>query len=488
MRYPEFDTRSRYFCMEDNIHEIIVNGTNAEDGEICFDFDDTNGDAFSGCAPIVDVFHTAAGEIYGAPSPAPTMTPLPTIVPSPSPTTIPSPLPSNFPSPRPTWESETELVTISTSLTLVGVSSSDWDSAAQKAFKKSVAASLDDADADDITNLEATSTSRRRRLMRRLLSSGLEVDFDISVDTESTGATNASNLFHSVVSDLTNGVASGDIQSALSNADAFDGLDVKVANYTEPTTYTAAYVDAPTPSPKKKSNDDDDDDAALAWGLSVPLVLLAAAAAAYYYFTSTRGDNGYDPNKKKSPGTLSNGSQRFTDPRSPGSRSSPGPQTPVSSADVRIEMSTAPNGSSPSSPSNAALRKATLRAPSGINGSQRGTPVLMNANGETMEIHRSPASPVPAAQMKTWRKLYDAMDTNNDGIVTHAELAKSVKDSAKDPGVYRQLQEELGIPDSVKAEHLHDSDVLERVFEAIDVDQVNWIRTPSRATASLRPP
>ena len=93
--------------------------------------------------------------------------------------------------------------------------------------------------------------------------------------------------------------------------------------------------------------------------------------------------------------------------------------------------------------------------------------------------------------MKMWRKLYDAMDVNNDGIVTYAELSKSVKDSAKDPGVYRQLQEELGIPDSVKEEHLHDSDVLERVFAAIDVDQVSWIMTPPWPTAlsrCMRPP
>ena len=29
--------------------------------ESCFEFDDTNGDAFRGCAPIVDIFHTDQG-------------------------------------------------------------------------------------------------------------------------------------------------------------------------------------------------------------------------------------------------------------------------------------------------------------------------------------------------------------------------------------------------------------------------------------------
>ena len=390
-------------------------------------------------------------------------------------------------------------MTISTSLTLVGVSSSDWDSAAQTAFKESVAASLDDADKDDITNLEATSVSRRRRLMRRLLASALEVDFDISVDTESTGAVNVSNLFQSVVSDLSNGVASGAIKSALSSSDAFDGL-LNVANYTEPTTYTTAYAVAPTPTPKKKGVADDDGDAALAWGLSVPLALLAAAAAAYYYFTyiQTR-DDGYSATTPKTP-VGKGGSQRSFDPRSPGqrtpvARTDNGISDGVSSDAVHIEMnglSTASGpskqllGSSPRSPSSTALRNAALRAPSGINGSQRGTPVFLSQSGEAIEIHRSPASPVPPAQMKMWRKLYDAMDVNNDGIVTYAELSKSVKDSAKDPGVYRQLQEELGIPDSVKEEHLHDSDVLERVFAAIDVDQVRWIMTLPWPTALFR--
>ena len=61
-----------YFCIEDNVHTIVVNGSASETSEICFEFDDTSGDAFRGCAPIVDVFHTSSGEIYGAPSPLPT--------------------------------------------------------------------------------------------------------------------------------------------------------------------------------------------------------------------------------------------------------------------------------------------------------------------------------------------------------------------------------------------------------------------------------
>ena len=74
---------ARYFCIEDNVHTIVVNGSQSEHSEICFEFDDASGDAFSGCAPVVDVFHTAQGEVFGAPSPAPTSSPWPTPVPSP---------------------------------------------------------------------------------------------------------------------------------------------------------------------------------------------------------------------------------------------------------------------------------------------------------------------------------------------------------------------------------------------------------------------
>ena len=59
---------TQYFCIEDNVHTIVLNGSKAEHSEICFEFDDTSGDAFYGCAPIVDVFHTSMGEVFGAPS------------------------------------------------------------------------------------------------------------------------------------------------------------------------------------------------------------------------------------------------------------------------------------------------------------------------------------------------------------------------------------------------------------------------------------
>merc|ERR1711998_414923 len=70
---------------------------------------DTSGGSFSGCAPIVDIFHTLAGEVFGAPSPAPTISFMPSSAPIPAPTLAPTTLaPSAAPTPAPTSPAPTE--------------------------------------------------------------------------------------------------------------------------------------------------------------------------------------------------------------------------------------------------------------------------------------------------------------------------------------------------------------------------------------------
>ena len=91
----------RYFCMEDGVHTITLAGTSDTESEVCFEFDDVAGDNFRGCSPIVDIFHTDVGHLYGAPSPAPTTSHPPTEMPTPYPTTVPSPFPSEMPLPAP---------------------------------------------------------------------------------------------------------------------------------------------------------------------------------------------------------------------------------------------------------------------------------------------------------------------------------------------------------------------------------------------------
>ena len=73
-------TGVQYMCLEDGIHHLIIRAT---DPEITWEFDDTSGNHFNGGAPIDDVFHTAAGELYGAPSLAPTASTVPSPAPSP---------------------------------------------------------------------------------------------------------------------------------------------------------------------------------------------------------------------------------------------------------------------------------------------------------------------------------------------------------------------------------------------------------------------
>ena len=461
-----------YFCMEDGVHTITLAGSSDTISECCFEFDDVEGENFRGCAPIVDIFHTDVGHLYGAPSPAPTTSHPPTAVPTPYPSTLPTPFPtpvptsvpstylkpssvpttpmpsalptipnpsseptpplssepttvepSSTPTPRPTWSSETELVTISSSLTLSGITSDDFDSDAQAAFTTAVAASIDDIDSDDVQNLDVASTSRRLS-MRWLLASEVVVAFDIIADTTSAGASSASSLFDSVVSDLTAAVDGGDITSSIASDSAFDGLDVSVVKsaYTEPTSYTSEYVASPTAAPHTSSGDDDDaveEQMLLAASVAVPMVVAVLAAGIYFWYTYFYITEKYDKGRGlKTP----NGSPAFA-------LDGGGMKTPVkhrkgggafeeaSDLDhIHIEMN-----------------PAGFRSP-------RGTPMVLNDAGEQIVIHRSPAAPVAPQQMKTWRKLFDAMDLNRDGVVTATELVQSVRDSARDPVVFTQLQ------------------------------------------------
>ena len=69
--------------------------------EVSWEFDDASGGGFRGGAPVMDIFHTFAGEIFGAPSPLPTASPAPSVLPTSFPSPPPSALPIPFPSPPP---------------------------------------------------------------------------------------------------------------------------------------------------------------------------------------------------------------------------------------------------------------------------------------------------------------------------------------------------------------------------------------------------
>eukprot|EP00622_Pseudochattonella_farcimen_P005497 FR741123.1.p1 GENE.FR741123.1~~FR741123.1.p1 ORF type:complete len:288 (-),score=33.50 FR741123.1:62-925(-) len=109
----------------------------------------------------------------------------------------------------------------------------------------------------------------------------------------------------------------------------------------------------------------------------------------------------------------------------------------------------------------------------------RGTPVLLGQNGEIIEIPRfatpNAISPgvgggiPPVTPLKAWRGFFDVMDPNNDGQLSSAELTSCIKAAATpDPDLYKQLRDELGIPDSIEEKDLTSTDLLSKVFKALD--------------------
>ena len=97
-----------HFCLDDGIHTLKL--TSASDTSIeavCFEFDDADGENFNGCGETEEVFHTAGGNLFGAPSSAPTVSHSPSIVPTsmpqPQPTALPTPLPTYAPTAVPSY-------------------------------------------------------------------------------------------------------------------------------------------------------------------------------------------------------------------------------------------------------------------------------------------------------------------------------------------------------------------------------------------------
>ena len=296
----------RYFCIEDNVHTIVVNGSKTEHSEICFEFDDTSGDAFQGCAPIVDVFHTSQGEIYGAPSPAPSPMPsalpspvpstapsllpttplpsplpttpvpsplpsaaptsLPTVGPSPSPTPLPTTeptlVPSPAPSPLPTLAPATaDLVTVSASFSLSGLDASSVTDDDIASLKTGIASILSGVDTSDIDNVAVTDASTRRLLRpsptkdARRLATSASVSFDVALSISESLTYDDDTGF---IDEVTTSLASAEddssnlvtaIQSAASTT-AFDAVpSTSAVSSTSLVVLTRPPSFAPTPEP-----------------------------------------------------------------------------------------------------------------------------------------------------------------------------------------------------------------------------------------------
>ena len=290
-----------YFCIEDNVHTIVLNGSKTEHSDICFEFDDTLGDAFFGCAPNLDFFHTVGGEVFGAPSAAPTTSSWPTTAPSGTPSQLPSPLPtlvpsyapsalpsvsplpsatpsappSTFPSPVPTSARPTPMptsqpsisptsydyVTVTGEFTIQGglnVSRVEEDDL--KALAEGIASIDDYIVVDDIDNVAIEQSSGGRRLRgerRRLLDDDVTVTFDVSVSIEDSVWEHRDSFITAVKNGLKAAVSDGSLMGAIESASSDDspfagGLAVCCASYTAVIRPTGS----PTPQPTKYEESD----------------------------------------------------------------------------------------------------------------------------------------------------------------------------------------------------------------------------------------
>ena len=159
------------------------------------------------------------------------------------------------------------VVKVTSSIALAGVSKAEMETDAAKAdFAEGVASKINGVSASDIKIIVVTEifTTRRledkffgqRRRRRLQTATGVQVTFDIEVDT--TGAQSAgvgdgtpAALFTAVASDLTTAVSSGSVVSALNSQSSFSGLDASYTNSkydSNAVAYSAASVATSSPT------------------------------------------------------------------------------------------------------------------------------------------------------------------------------------------------------------------------------------------------
>ena len=89
-----------YQCVPDACGWLVVGG-GAADSEITWQFDSYTGSSFQGVAPVTDYFCLVGGYVASVPSPAPTISSLPTALPTAAPSQLPSAAPTSLPTPPP---------------------------------------------------------------------------------------------------------------------------------------------------------------------------------------------------------------------------------------------------------------------------------------------------------------------------------------------------------------------------------------------------
>ena len=198
------------------------------------------------------------------------------------------------------------VITISTSLTLKGITPDDLASDAGKAdFAAAVASTITGVEAKHIKNIVAAPTTSRRQLRalpdllmpvaRRLQAvTGAEVSFDIQIDAATLGAASATALHTAVTADLTNAVTGGSgMETALKGAfPSMTSLDT--SGYVAPSFGDAAVVfvatKTPTSAPTMYEGDID----------TVYVVLALCGVVGLYFFGECRASGGVEPDRRSS--------------------------------------------------------------------------------------------------------------------------------------------------------------------------------------------
>ena len=210
-----------------------------------------------------------------APAPAPTAGPFPPPIHTPS--TAPKPAPSASPTPAPLaaptagspmsqpspLPSDSMSVTVVVQLTFDGVTTADWDDAADSALKATIARLIDGIEERDIRNVVVAGNNDTRR--RRLLA--VTVSFDIYI---------ASSAVESVANALAATIEDGTFTSALQTEAEAAGSDALAAAEVASISSAAQATFSPSAHPSLQSGQRNDETHDNDGGAFVKLVFIAA--------------------------------------------------------------------------------------------------------------------------------------------------------------------------------------------------------------------
>ena len=124
----------------------------------------------------------------------------------------------------------------------MGISSSELTDTDIDGITQGIASCSDEVDSDD---LEITSISDSSSRRRRLLSSGVDIDYTTTLVLEYSSYSSSSDLFASAVSSFSSAVSNGDLESNIktaANSSTLNGASVDSTTFSEPQAYNVTVV------------------------------------------------------------------------------------------------------------------------------------------------------------------------------------------------------------------------------------------------------